>query len=233
MARRWIFFDAVGTLFQVRGSVGSQYARAARLFGPAPDPETVEYAFRHYFPLAPPLAFPAAKRPIQELECDWWKQLVREVSDGTGIWVDFDRYFERVFGMFATAMCWDLYPETLAALKFLKQHRWAVGIISNFDTRLSPLLEDMGLRPWIDQVTHSSLAGSAKPDPKIFLQACAQAKTAPASSWHVGNSLTDDYQGARSAGMNAILVDRCNRHPDFQGPKVQRLSQIFPLLEQR
>ncbi|HEY3129830.1 MAG TPA: HAD-IA family hydrolase [Acidobacteriota bacterium] len=246
MPRPWIFFDAAGTLFAVRGSIGGQYALAARRFGAVCDADKLERAFCSLFPAASSMALPdkyhgqaagrAAGRskktgiPLREREFQWWKNVVREVCRQAGLVLPFDAYFESLFQNFATSRCWDLYPETLATLKLLTLQGRSLGIISNFDSRLHALVKDLGLHPWISQVIHSSAVGAAKPDPKIFLEACARVKVKPKQAWHVGDSLREDFEAARSAGLNAVLVDRNGRNPEFSGPKVKRLSQLFPLL---
>jgi putative hydrolase of the HAD superfamily len=248
MTRRWIFLDAVGTLLRVRGSVGAQYARAARLFGASPDPRAINEAFQYHFARTPPLgAGPrigaggqvsdrlltrtAEGESAAEAEFRWWKDLMWHIFSGMGLPFRLEPYFEHVFWMFASAACWDLYPETAAVLKGLVEADWAIGLVSNFDFRLRPLLYDLRLAPWISQVTLPSLAGAAKPDAAIFLSACAEAGVTPSAAWHIGDSMTDDYQGARQAGLQAILLDRTDRHLDFSGPKIKRLSQIFDILE--
>ncbi len=247
MSRLWIFFDAAETLFTVRGSVGGQYALAARRFGAVCEPERLERAFRSLFLAAPAMAFPddrdasgrgsgRSKRKsisLHERELQWWKNVVRQICRQVGLVVPFDAYFEYLFQNFATSRCWDLYPETLAALKLLKLQGRSLGIISNFDSRLNALVDDLGLGPWISQVVHSSAVGAAKPDPKIFLEACARAGVKPQQAWHVGDSLTEDFEAARRAGLNAVLLDRNGKYPGCAGPKVNRLSQLSSLLYAR
>ncbi|MBI3939326.1 MAG: HAD-IA family hydrolase, partial [Acidobacteria bacterium] len=72
---------------------------------------------------------------------------------------------------------------------------------------------------------------AAKPDSRIFLEACVRAGTRPELAWHVGDSFAEDYQGARRAGLRAVLLDRDRRYPRFPGVRVERLSQIFSLPE--
>lgn len=242
MPQPWIFFDAAGTLFTVRGSVGNQYALAARRFNAACDPKALDAAFHRCFAAAPPLAFAPANmtkprlRPrakenwLHDWEFQWWRDLVRQVCQQAHVSVPFEKYFEYLFGIFATARCWDLYPETTATLKILKATGYSLAIVSNFDSRLYLLTKDLGLRPFISEVLHSSALGAAKPDEKIFLEACHRVGARPQSSWHVGDSLIEDFEAARRAGLNAILLDRNGEHSDISGPKVNRLSQILALL---
>lgn len=51
----------------------------------------------------------------------------------------------------------------------------------------------------------------AKPDPKIFLGACAAMGVAPESAVFVGDQRDLDYLAARAAGMSAVWVDRAAR----------------------
>ncbi|MBI2821593.1 MAG: HAD-IA family hydrolase [Acidobacteria bacterium] len=230
MTRSWFFFDAVGTLFTVRGSIGGQYERAARPFGARFDAAEIQRAFHRHFAQMKPPARRGRGEALRRAEFRWWKELARSVFDELGMFAEFDRYFEQIFWMFGTARCWDIYPETPATLRALAECGWSIGVISNFDSRLPPLLQDLGLRPWIDQVTLPSTAGAAKPAAGIFKTACRQAGTSPAQCWYIGDSLTDDYEAARRAGLRTILLDRHNRHTDFHGMKVKRLSEIFALM---
>jgi putative hydrolase of the HAD superfamily len=36
----------------------------------------------------------------------------------------------------------------------------------------------------------------------------------PAEALHIGDSLRDDVEGARGAGLSALLLDRDDRHAD-------------------
>jgi FMN phosphatase YigB (HAD superfamily) len=41
----------------------------------------------------------------------------------------------------------------------------------------------------------------------------------------VGDSLEEDVEGARALGLRAILIDREERHPEFQ----ERLTDLYGL----
>ncbi len=53
--------------------------------------------------------------------------------------------------------------------------------------------------------------GCAKPDPRIFLEACRRAGTDPAATLHVGDDLELDVRAARAAGLQAAWI----RRPDL------------------
>ena len=233
MQKRWVFFDAVGTLFAVRGSVGRQYARVAGRFGCGATAGELERIFHTRFAAAPPLALRPAPNDADTLrkhEFQGWRQIAFDVLEGAGGVTDFDRCFEEIFHTFGTAACWELYPDTAATLRLLRSYQCGIGIISNFDSRLGPLLEDLGIGCWIDHVVTSSTCGAAKPDAGIFRFACKLAGCAAGDAWHVGDSRADDCSGASRSGMKPVLVDRRDRHTDYEGHRVRRLSQLPRLL---
>jgi len=41
----------------------------------------------------------------------------------------------------------------------------------------------------------------------------------------VGDTIADDIEGARALGMEAILVDRQEIHPDFD-PRIETLGEL-------
>ena len=72
---RWVFFDAVGTLFRVRGSVGEVYAREAFRYGfeGAPDRPghgAVDLAFKRAFGKVQ-AASPLAARSGEAAQKEW------------------------------------------------------------------------------------------------------------------------------------------------------------------
>ena len=61
---------------------------------------------------------------------------------------------------------------------------------------------------YFEQVIASAAVGVAKPEAGIFRQALQAFGVNAAQSLHVGDSLGDDYYGARKAGLQAVLLDR-------------------------
>jgi len=106
----WVFFDAVDTLFRVRGSVGEVYADVAQRHGVDADPAAIEAGFRRAMRGAPPLCFPgAAPGDLERLERQWWRQVVSQSFAGLGSFADFEAFFVAVFDLFGTAAPWELY----------------------------------------------------------------------------------------------------------------------------
>ena len=87
-------------------------------------------------------------------------------------------------------------------------------VVSNWDSSLPPLLEALGIRGYFDGVLGSALFGASKPGRAIFDEAVRLAGVGRAEALHVGDSIHDDYHGAREAGIRALLVDRSGRAPE-------------------
>lgn len=229
-----IFFDAVGTLIETRSSVGEIYSRVAREFGFEAEPQILQRNFAHSFRRQPPLAFPAGtpESALIGLEKSWWHNLVREVFDGLGPFPRFEAFFGEVFERFRGREFWQVYADVAPALTELKSRGFKLGVISNFDSRLYDVLKACDLADFFDSVHVSTRVGAAKPDPAIFHAVLSRHAVGAGQSWHVGDSLREDFEGATAAGLNAILLDRDNSFAE-NAPvnRITSLEQIVTLLE--
>ena len=100
------------------------------------------------------------------------------------------------------------YPEVPAALAGLRAAGVRLGIVSNWDVSLHDVLERTELRALVDTVVISAELGVGKPDPAIFRAALDRLGATAADAMHVGDSVEHDVEGARAAGLRAILVAR-------------------------
>ncbi len=230
---RALSFDAAGTVFEVAEPVGTTYARIAQRHGLGADPAVVEQAFRAAFAAAPPLAFPGASPTrLDAHERAWWYAIVRRSLGVRTADAAFDACAEALFAHYATAGAWRVFPEVPETLAALRAHGMRLVMVSNFDARLPPLLDALGLATAFDHVEHSSRAGAAKPDPAIFHAALRAVGVTAAEALHAGDAVVDDVEGARGAGLRAVLVDRHGRRPPCPPDVtiVTRLSDILPLV---
>ena len=206
-----IFLDAVGTLFGVRESVGYAYSTIAEQFGVQCDHSQLDQAFIEVFRNSPPLVFPALEvDDIPTAEYQWWYEVALRTFAKTGNvmkFSDFDAFFSELFNYFATPEPWFIYEDTVPALEKWRSQGIELGIISNFDSRLYQLLQELGIAPYFGSVTISTEAGAAKPDARIFAYALSKHPTAT-SALHIGDSYTEDYQGAIASGLQAIWLNR-------------------------
>jgi putative hydrolase of the HAD superfamily len=231
---RAVSFDAAGTLIHTARPVGELYARVAARHGVDVDPTDLHARFRVAFGDAPPLAFPGA--PPGELrarEKEWWRAVVRRVFDGLAF-RDFDAFFDDLFAFFASPAAWRVDPDARTLLVELRGRGLGILVVSNFDARVRGLLAALELAPLVDQVTISSEAGAAKPDPAIFARALADAGLAASDVVHVGDTITEDLRGARAAGIPVLLVgDAALAREAGDAPVVARLGDVASRLGAR
>lgn len=83
-----------------------------------------------------------------------------------------------------------------------------LGVLSNFDSRLHTVLPALGLAEFFSSVTISTEVGAAKPDARIFQAALQKHECSPAQAWHIGDRQKEDYEGAKAAGLRAVLLKR-------------------------
>jgi putative hydrolase of the HAD superfamily len=231
MTIRAAFFDAAGTLIKPTRNVGESYAVLAAKHGKKVSSEDISARFRACFDAAPRLAFPgAAEETIGELERNWWKNLVAEVFEPWSPFDDFEAYFTELFAYFASPDAWTLYPEVTETLASLKERGLILDVISNFDSRLVKILDGLGAASLFEHIFVSSRVGYAKPDPQIFQAALDWHALKPNHALHVGDSETNDLQGANQAGLRGVLVDRRKSSAAATPDRVASLKSLVSLL---
>ena len=205
-----LFFDAVGTLFHVRGSVGGIYAEVARRYGVEVSPEILSREFREAMAKGRGPDYTHHPRESwDQAEKDWWAFLVSRVFLASGRPPEpFDDYFDEVYRAFEDPGRWELYPDVQDTLRTLKDRGLILGIISNFDRRIFPLCRGLGLMEWIDSVHLPRDVGAQKPDPRLFQAALSFHRLLPHQAVHVGDHPVEDEAGARGAGLRALRIDR-------------------------
>lgn len=229
-----VFFDAADTLFHIQGSVSEIYLQHAERHGFRKTPDSlssIKAAFARSFRDAPPPVF-AATEPaaIKQSERLWWFDIVHNVFYRVGMFEGFDEFFDEVFARFGEANSWRLFPETVDVLKALKDQGYELGIISNFDSRLFPVLRGLGIADFFDTITISSLAHAAKPSARIFEQALEKHAVDAEEALHVGDSERDDVKGAVAVGLTGVLLDRGTSREASSGTTIATLNELLPLL---
>jgi putative hydrolase of the HAD superfamily len=105
-----------------------------------------------------------------------------------------------------------LYEDALPVLEMLRRRGLKLGLVSNGQRDLDEFVAHHGLE--VDVAVGSMAHGRRKPDPTIFEAALALLGVTPGEAAMVGDSPADDVEGARSLGMQALLLDREGRYPD-------------------
>jgi putative hydrolase of the HAD superfamily len=120
------------------------------------------------------------------------------------------------------------YPEVPGVLAALRERGCALVVVSNWDVSLHDVLDQTRLRPLVDAVVTSAELGVAKPDPAIFAHALELAGgVPPGEALHAGDDVAADVEGARAAGIAAVLVARDGERPP---PGVRTVATLDGLI---
>jgi putative hydrolase of the HAD superfamily len=131
-----------------------------------------------------------------------------------------------VYEEFGKPERWALYSDVRPAFERLRARGIAVGIISNWDTRLARVLAGLGLADVLGDIVSSADVGLHKPDPRIFELACNRLGVSSGEAAHVGDHHYADYLGARALGMQAVLIDRHDAEADHGIIPIRTLDSL-------
>ena len=147
-----LLLDAMGTLIGLRRSVGSTYAAFAAEHGVVVDADAINAVFPQIFRNAPPLAFPELSgAALLEAEQQWWIELISRCLKACGHAEPLPAALgPALFQHYAGAEPWQVYADVAEHLERWRSDGLKLAVVSNFDQRLGPLLEQLGLAPLLD-----------------------------------------------------------------------------------
>ncbi|MBA2946882.1 HAD family hydrolase [Streptomyces himalayensis] len=120
--------------------------------------------------------------------------------------VDFLRGVEEMAYRELTAPdAWLPYPDTEPTLRALRARGLRIGIVSDFAWDLRVHLAHSRLEDLVDACVISCEVGREKPDPQLFLKACADLGTDPRATLMVGDNPVRDG-GATACGLRAYIL---------------------------
>jgi 2-haloalkanoic acid dehalogenase type II len=129
------------------------------------------------------------------------------------------------------ALRFEPFADAAPALRELRDRGLRIVVASNWDCSLPDVLDRVGLAQLVDGVVTSAAVGARKPDAAVFEAALRLAGCAPGEAMHAGDSLTNDVEGARAAGVRAVLVDRSGATPAPDGVvKVAGLRELAAVI---
>ena len=215
---RGVLFDAGNTLIRVRNSVGAVYAEVATRYGAKADPACLDLSFHEVFEQHRGSFLAGVSRPHSPArERAWWRDVVvdvfRDTAAGESLATSFDQFFEELYAEFALPKHWELFPDVVPCLEQLDRLNLPFAVVSNWDSRLHPVLQGLKLGQRLRFVLTSAEFGAEKPDPTIFLTGASRLGLPPEQVLHVGDSLVDDVQGAQAAGLGALWLRRGSSEP--------------------
>ncbi|CAH0547320.1 unnamed protein product [Brassicogethes aeneus] len=209
---RLITFDVTNTLLKFRSAPGQQYGEIGAMYGILCDNDSLSANFKAHWRKM------NQEHPNFGLNSGlgwekWWKMIVKGTFKDSRFNVEdkkLDAIASHLIDVYKTSACWQPCYGTQALLSYLRNRQVTLGIISNFDPRLSTTLTNTKLRHFFHFVLTSYEVGIEKPDTKIFDKALQMSEInniKPDECLHVGDTTALDYYGARNSGWNAVLID--------------------------
>jgi len=222
---RVITCDITGTLVSFRGTLEQHYLGAAEKMGLHISDATKQKigtafnrAYRELSRRYP--CFGSDQLSAKE----WWKLTVLRSFELAQLEFpsphEQEAVFSRIYSTFGSLRAYERFEDSLPFLHWAGQrHHLICGVLSNADERYGDsILPMLGM-------THDELhfqlfskeLGLEKPHPQFFAAALQHAEPflfdkedplMPGQCLHIGNDYTKDFEGARHAGMHAVLLDR-------------------------
>lgn len=223
-----IAFDAVGTILQPIPAAGVVYYEAARRHGSRLECDEIVRRFSAAFRETErgDAAAEAAVRLVtsEAREEERWRQIVAAVIDDIS---DGRACFDELFSHFARPASWHCFDDVAPTLAELEAAGCRVAIASNFDSRLHAVCDGFAPLRKIDLRIISSEIGWKKPSRGFFEALATRARCGPAEILMVGDDRDNDFEGARQAGLGAVLI---NRRPDRAADEIGSLADLIALL---
>ena len=178
-----------------------------------------------------------------ELELPLWQQsraISLEQDNGREFWINFYTEGFRRLGVTQNVTCAadeirarfqraefeSLFDDVRPTLDALAARGLCLGILSNYSQNLERVLNQVGIHHYFRFFVISAIARLEKPDPRIFDLTVRTANYPREQIVYIGDSIFHDIEGAQRAGVDAILVDRANRYPDFAGRRIGDLTEL-------
>lgn len=229
----YLLFDVGGTLVGPRESYGAVYRRALLRSGLDFTLDELERAIGRAAAAMTRSIEPGVNRfgHFQDGEEGFWRRFVAHVFTELKLSPLEPPADETLLvglrDAFARAESWKLFDDTLPTLRALTAKGVRMAVVSNWDSRLSSILETLDLTRYFDHIACSAIEDSEKPAPLLFERALERLGATPDQALHVGDVPHLDIEGARRAGIDAVLIDRDNRHPTTEGTRIDSLLRLI------
>lgn len=227
MAAHWpdvraVFFDAVGTVIHPEPSAAAIYHTIGQRHGSQLTVEEIRGRFVAAFRSQEQQDRAAHWQVSPQREFERWRTIVAEVLTDA----DPTACFAALYEHFSLPSAWRVDPDLPAILTALQARGLMVGLASNYDERLRSLTTVVPALGTLSPLLISSEVGWRKPSVQFFAALSEAAGLPPAAILYVGDDVENDYDGARRAGLQAVLFDPEEKHRSLGVPRLERLAEL-------
>jgi HAD superfamily hydrolase (TIGR01549 family) len=139
--------------------------------------------------------------------------------------------FDHIEGLYNRFYTIEIFPGVKEMLEKLSK-KYQLAIVANPITNISRLaFEKLDLAKYFNYIILSRDLGARKPDPEIFIYALRSMWIKADETIHVGDSLEEDLQGAKNAGMKTVWIkgdkEATEIQPDYVISKVTELTSLL------
>ena len=103
-------------------------------------------------------------------------------------------------------------------------------VVSNANGKLKALFARVDLARRVDVMLDSAEEGVEKPDPRLFELALERSGARREETMHVGDLYNVDVEGARGAGLEAVLLDTADLYGGFDCRRIRSLGELPALV---
>jgi putative hydrolase of the HAD superfamily len=128
-----------------------------------------------------------------------------------------EAFFRRIDLAFRQGSAFHVFPDVIPALDAMQAAGLRLGVVSNWGWAAPELLQTLELARHFEVMSISARVGYQKPHPVIFEHALDLLDARPEDAIHVGDDPEADVAGARSVGIEPVLIDRHGRHDSSVG----------------
>ena len=129
---------------------------------------------------------------------------------------------------------WETVPVGVCeALEQMRALGLRLAVVSNANGRLKVLFDRMGLSRHFEVMLDSTEEGVEKPDRRLFDIAVERMGARRDEVVHVGDLFSVDVEGARAAGLQAVLLDPLDLYVGFECERVRSLGELADRLSER
>ena len=178
-------------------------------------------------------AVDSADRVATTTDADRGSMHFRVMLERAGVPTDvsIQAVLEELWGYHAEHNLWEYVPpDVIPALERLGATGIPLAIGSNANGIIHRVFERSGLRRYFSVICDSQVEGVEKPDRRFFEILVARAGGRPETTLHVGDLFHVDVVGARSAGLQAMLLDPHDLYVGYDVNRVKSLSDVVALV---